>query len=120
MPPYNRTDQSPYFDVLRHYANPEFNNPSGYAAPFADYGLVGGLVFFLVVGIVVGMLYEFFADGRPMALLLYPVAFIGLVEMPRYLYWVQGRTTYTWVALLAITVLIAKNTRQSRRRGAAH
>ncbi|GLP77703.1 hypothetical protein TUM20983_48130 [Mycobacterium antarcticum] len=114
VPPYNRTDMSPYFDVLKHYANPEFNNPSGYAAPFVDYGVVGGLAFFLVVGIVAGLLYEFFASGRPMALLLYPVAFTGLVEMPRYLYWVQGRTTYTWVALLAITVLIAKNTRQRR------
>lgn len=119
VPPYNRTDASPYFDVLRHYGNPEFNNPSGYAAPFADYGLIGGLAFFLIVGIILGMLYELFAVGRPMALLIYPVAFTGIVEMPRYLYWVQGRTTYTWLALLAITVLIAKITRRCRGQGVA-
>lgn len=117
--PYNRTDVSPYFDVLRQYGNPEFNNPSGYAAPFVDYGHVGGLMFFLIVGIVLGLLYEMFAIGRPLALLTYPVAFTGIVEMPRYLYWVQGRATYTWLALLAIAILIAKLTRRGRAKGAA-
>lgn len=113
-PPYNRTDVSPYFDVLRHHGNPEFNNPSGYAAPFADYGFAGGFIFFLVVGIAAGALYKSFAAGRPFALLVYPVAFIGLVEMPRYLYWVQGRTTYTWLALLAIAVVLAHQTRRAK------
>ena len=113
-PPYNRTDQSAYFDVLRHYANAEFNNPSGYTAPFVDYGIVGGLSYILMVGFAIGLLYSGFRRGRPLALLLYPVAFIGLVEMPRYLYWVQGRTTYTWIALLAISVWLAKGERRDR------
>ena len=41
--------------------------------------------------------------------------FIGLAELPRYIYWVQGRAIYTWIALLAIVVLLTRGSRGRQR-----
>lgn len=112
-PPYNKAGTAPYNDALAHFGNPEFNNPSGFVGSFIDYGWLGGLIWLLVVGVIAGLLYQQFCSARLPGLLLYPVFFIGLAEFPRYLYWVQGRAIYTWIALLAIIVLLARGRRTS-------
>lgn len=104
----NRTLDSPYFDVLKQFGNPELNNPSGYVGPFIDYGQIGGLIVFFVLGLLAGFLYRRFCAGQPLGLLVYPVFFTGLIEIPRYLYWVQGRTTYGWLALAIVVVIISR------------
>jgi oligosaccharide repeat unit polymerase len=107
--PYSDHWQSPYFEVLNQFGNPELNNPSGYVGPFIDYGPYGGLLFFFAIGFFAGFLYRKFCAGQPVGLLLYPVFFVGLVEIPRYLYWVQGRSTYAWLALAVVIVLVTKS-----------
>lgn len=116
--PYPKTfdPDSPYYRVLEQYANPEFNNPSGYEAPFVDYGPIGGLVFFFGLGLVAGLLYRHFCRGSLGGLLVYPMFFTGLVEWPRYMYWVQGRVTYAWVGLAAVIVGVLMTERRARRR----
>lgn len=112
--PYSNTsDATPLAELLKHYANPEFNNPSGYAGAFVDYGPFGGLIFLLLIGILFGMAYRAFCNAEISGLLLYPVVFTGLVEMPRYIYWVQGRVTYTWLAFVLIIVLAARSRRKA-------
>lgn len=109
VPPYARPrTESVYAGVLDHFGNPEFNNQSGYVGPFVDYGTLGGLVFFLVAGLIAGFLYCTFCQARPVGLLLYPPFFIGLVEMPRYVYWTQGRTLYPWIALVIVVVMFTR------------
>lgn len=110
-PSYARGNESPYFDTLAQFGNAEFNNPSGYVGPFVDYGLFGGLIFMFAAGVIAGLLYRQFCCGRPIGLLLYPVYFIGITEMPRYIYWPQGRVAYTWLALFAILALLARTKR---------
>ncbi|AMO60049.1 Uncharacterised protein [Mycolicibacterium phlei] len=116
--PYAKSgdEESPYFHALAQAANPEFNNPSGYVAPFVDYGPVGGLMFFALIGVVTGLLYRAFASGHLVGLLVYPFVFTGFVELPRYLYWFQGRCTYSWLALAVVLVLAAVVRRRERRR----
>lgn len=109
--PYSNSDVSPFADMLKQYANPEFNNPSGYAGPFVDYGHTGGMIFLLVAGVLIGLVYRGFCNARLWGMLLYPVVVIGLVEMPRYIYWVNGRVTYAWLALGVIIVLMARTRR---------
>ncbi len=111
-PPYSKSGTAPYNDVLYQFGNNEFNNPSGYVGPFIDYGWLGGLIWLLLAGVVAGVLYQQFCSGRFLGLLLYPVFFLGLAELPRYIYWVQGRAIYTWVALLAIVVLLERGRRR--------
>lgn len=64
-------------------ANPALNSVGGVAGPFIDYGDVGGTIYFFLVGMFLGHLYRLFAAGRLFGLLLYPVFFIGLLELPR-------------------------------------
>ncbi len=111
-PPYSRGHVSTYFDTLAQVGNPEINNQSGYVGPFIDYGWFGGLLFMFAIGVVAGLLYRQFCHGRPLGLLVYPVFFVGLVEMPRYVYWGQGRATYAWLAIAIVLFLLYR--RRSR------
>lgn len=85
--------------VLR--GNPEFNNPCGVCDPFVDYGHAGALVWFALAGLLLGWIYRSFCNGKVWAVLVYPPMITGLFEMPRYLYWTQGRWIPALVALLA-------------------
>ncbi|SIR63205.1 O-antigen polymerase [Williamsia sterculiae] len=116
--PYSEKGEtaSAFTTALAQFGNPEFNNPSGYVGPFIDYGIYGGLIYFLVAGLLIGYLYRSFCNGSPFGLMLYPVFFIGLVELPRYMHWAQGRTTYAWLALLIIALLLHRQTSRSRLR----
>lgn len=93
-----------FAEVLRRYGNPEFNNPCGLCTPLLDFGTIGGLLFLLVAGLALGGLYASFRSGAAVGLLLYPVAFVGILEIPRYLYWTQGRIVGPVLLLLVTAV----------------
>ena len=88
--------------TLSQYGNPEFNSPGGLGIPFVDYGHVGGLLFFFLAGCALGWAYKRCCAGTAWAVLLYPVAVTGLFELPRYLYWGQGRVAPSIVCLLVV------------------
>ncbi len=96
--------------VLTQYGNPEFNNPGGLAVPVVDLGPVGGMVFFFVAGLLIGLSYRSWKSGQPLGLLIYPVLFIGLLELPRYLYWTQGRVFPALVFLSITAALMSRAT----------
>lgn len=102
--------------VLEERGNPEFNNSSGLIAPIVDYGVVGGLGVLALIGWVLGTLYVRFQRGEIAGVILYPLAFLGLVELPRIFYWTLGRAFPSVIALL--TLAIIWNWEQSRRRAA--
>ena len=108
------TGTPPRPDVLGTRSNPEFNNPGGISGPFIDYSDMGGVLYFLLVGFVLGRLYVQFAAGRIVGLLLYPVFFVGVLEVPRYLYWAQGRVTPAIVALMLVGLRITAHARHAR------
>jgi hypothetical protein len=97
-----------YDSALRLYGNPEFNNPSGIAEAVADYGYAGAAVYFFVVGIVFGVLYTWFVAAKPFGILFYPVAFLGMLELPRYMYWTEGRAVPALVALGVVGFLMQR------------
>jgi hypothetical protein len=101
-----------YVAMLTRYANPEFNNASGLAPPFVDFGTFGGLLYFLVIGIVAGLLYRGMRESCPAGMLLYPVLFVGLLELPRYLHWAQGRSLPAYLALGTLAVLLHRVARR--------
>ena len=105
-------------NLLERFANPEFNNPGGVTTPFVDFGLLGGFLFLALLGVVIGLLYRGFCDGTVAGTLLYPVVLTGLFDLPRYLYWTQGRVIPAWVALIVLTVVLVRPGRRSRRRAA--
>lgn len=100
-----------YTTTLTQFGNPEFNNYSGVASPFVDLGIVGGLVFFLLAGLLSGALHRSLREARTWGLLLYPVFVLTMLEIPRYFYLGQGRATPALLALVAVALLVNRGRR---------
>lgn len=88
--------------TLTTMGNVEFNNPGSFLVTYAEFGLLGMLAFWLVVGLILGALYSSMTKGSVPALLAYAVAFVGVLELPRFIYWTQGRATPMLIALVVV------------------
>lgn len=82
MPELLNVDMDVFSRLLESYANRELNNNSRLFAPFIDFGIVGGMIFWLVLGWVSGRLYHGFTKGTAVGLLLYPCWYTGVLEIP--------------------------------------
>ena len=107
------SSQARYAALLTTSANPELNNPSGLFGPIVDFGLMGGLLYWLLCGLICGYLYKEFTGRRAAGIFLYPMLFISLIEAARVLYWAGGRF-FPPMFLLVVGVLFMF--RGSRRR----
>ncbi|GAA2031721.1 hypothetical protein GCM10009756_25010 [Pseudokineococcus marinus] len=115
---YDRWSASPPLasqDLLERFGNPEFNNPGGLLVPVVDLGVVGGLLYLLVAGVLVGLAYQAFVEGRLVGLLLYPVAATGVFELPRYVYWSQGRVLPAVLCIAAVSLYALRARRRADR-----
>lgn len=77
--------------MLKQYANVEYNSLGGLFEPLRDYGLVGSLVWWVAFGAVLGWAYRGYMEGSLIGLLLFPIAFVSLLEMPRFIYLTHPR-----------------------------
>jgi hypothetical protein len=111
-PILDSTDKWFYFPFLEANANVEYNNADGFLFPLMDYGVAGGLLYWLLIGIVCGFLYESFRRKQLAGMLLYPATFLGLIELPLALYWGEGRS-FPSLLLLAAAPVVLWFTRQS-------
>ena len=95
-----------YFPFLESDANVEFNNADGMLFPLMDYGIAGGLIYWFVIGVLCGLIYDAYRRKTLSGLLLYPMIFLGLLELPLALYWGEGRAFPSICLLAATPVLI--------------
>ena len=103
-----------YEQLLLQRTNPEFSNPCGICSPVIDLGTLGGLLWLVLAGFVVGALWCAFRDSKPAGLVAYPLVLLGLLELPRYLYWTQGRLIPAAVALGIVALLLHRRRRPVR------
>ncbi len=96
-----------YFPFLESGANVEFNNADGMLFPLMDFGVAGGLLYWLAMGLVCGAVYQSFRRLDLTGLLLYPVIFLGLMEVPLALFWGEGRAFPALFLLAASAVYFA-------------
>jgi hypothetical protein len=89
--------------VFLNFANPEFNNTSGIFAPMNDFGAVGGIVVWILLGLLTGRLFVGFTSGRLMSMLLFPSWMTGVYELLRIFYWGGPR----YFPILAVVPLIS-------------
>jgi hypothetical protein len=83
---------SAYGALLHTWANREFNNPGGLLLPFWDFGVIGGLLYWLLFGMFISFAYRSFRSGELLGFLLYPLCYVGLLELSRVLYLSDGRS----------------------------
>ena len=110
-PLLDSTDRWFYFPFLDSEANLEFNNADGMLFPLMDFGVAGGLMYWFAVGLICGVLYERYQQRQASGLLLYPMVYLGLMEVPLTLYWSEGRAVFPLLLLVAAPALFAMSRR---------
>ncbi len=86
--------------MLKQYGNYEYNSLGGLFDPLRDYGPAGSLVWWLAFGALLGWAYRGYLEGSLLGLLLFPITFVSLLEMPRFIYLTHPR------ALAALGVIV--------------
>lgn len=102
-------DYDGFMNLLVAGANPEFNNPGGLLSPVIDFGVVGGLAYWAVMGLVTGYLYSLYVRKHPLGMCIYPVVYLTLTEVPRYLFWGEGRAFPALAFLLLSAFLLLRS-----------
>jgi hypothetical protein len=89
---------------LEVFARPEFNSPTAFFRAVLDFGFLGSVVYFVLLGYVIGRVYLAFRDGRLFGLLVYPLMVLFLIESLRYSYLAETRVVplVLGMAILAI------------------
>jgi len=105
-PLLDSSDKWFYFPFLESGANVEFNNADGMLFPVMDFGAAGGLLYWVVIGFICGAVYQLFRRKKLAGLLLYPMLFLWLLELPLALYWSEGRSFPAQFMLVAVAVLL--------------
>lgn len=98
-------DQVRLAHLLSGTLNPEYNNPGGLFTPMVDFGIVGGATYWALSGTAVYLFFLSFRRHRLVGELLYPIAFVTMLESPRFLYWASGRA-FPAIAVLAAAAVI--------------
>ena len=97
----------PQFDwYLSTYQDEEFNSPSGIFGPLSDLGIYGGLGYMLAIGLVSGLCFRAYREGRLVGVLFYPIFFITFMEIYRYPYLGVPRA-FTWTLGIGLALLLA-------------
>jgi oligosaccharide repeat unit polymerase len=98
-------DYDTFMNLLAAGANPEFNNPGGLLSPVIDFGVLGGLIYWAVMGFVTGYLYRLYVRRHPLGMCIYPICFLTLTELPRYIFWGGGRA-FPALAFLLLSAFV--------------
>ncbi|MED1439509.1 O-antigen ligase [Aeribacillus composti] len=93
---------------LDNYGNREFNNLAGIFAVYHDFGFLGASVVMVVLGIIVGLLYNLYSKNSIIGVLLYPTFFIFLLEILRIFYIGEPRTTPIIFLSLLLLLVVGK------------
>lgn len=102
-PRFDTADKWFYFPFLESAGNVEFNNADGMLFPLMDFGIPGGLIYWFLAGLLCGLLYRLYLNKEPAGLLLYPIVFLNMLEVPLALYWGEGRA-FPSLCLLVLAV----------------
>ncbi|MEV7572213.1 O-antigen polymerase [Pseudarthrobacter sp. NPDC089323] len=96
--------ESWWVSILELYGNPEFNNTGSFLAVNGEIGTLGMILYWLVTGLVIGGVYVGLRRGSITASLAYSVFYIGILELPRFIYWTQGRAFPLLLAVIFIAL----------------
>ncbi len=94
--------QYDYKVFLENYARPELNNPSGIFPIVYDVGYLGSALYFLIVGVLIGIAYRAFRQGHLGGVLFYPACVMFLIELLRFNYFAASRFIPIAAALFLI------------------
>lgn len=83
--------EADHLRMLKRYGNFELNNEGGLFQPTLDYGIAGGLLFWLAYGFLAGRMYRSFQVGTIAGLSIYPLIYLSILEVPLVLFLCYSR-----------------------------
>lgn len=89
-----------YKRYLSEYASEEFNNATGTLIVFHDWGILGGIVVFVLLGVLTGLAYASFSRRRGALMYAYPLLFYSLYESLRIGYVYDGRCVAAFIGMI--------------------
>lgn len=98
---------SSYGEIFTKYGNPEYNNPGGILAGVADFGYIG-LIMSYWLGLLVGKFYKSYLSSSLLGYIYYPIFFLCILELPRYLYIGSVRFFYVFIGMWIISNSVRK------------
>lgn len=101
-------------DFLVKYGDVEFNNPSGVFTVIYDIGLAPALLYFFLFGFFASALYRGYVYGRLVAVLIYPIFFMALLEILRLPYLGESRAFTAMLGAGGILFVIKSGTRRRK------
>jgi oligosaccharide repeat unit polymerase len=87
-------------------ANEQFNNKGSFLLTHAEFGIIGMIVFWLIAGLLLGRMYSAVLHRSLPALLSYSVIVLGVFELPRIIYWTEGRAFPVMVSIAMIFLVL--------------
>ena len=97
-----------YDNMLIRFGTPELNNEGGLFQPVRDFGIPGYLLFWFIFGFAAGRIYRHFLVGTLAGLTLYPLVFLAILELPRFLYLSYTRSFPALVTLAIVLWLVRR------------
>lgn len=90
--------------ILKTKANQEFNNEGGLLPAVFDMGLPLAMVYWFSIGLLLGRSYRSFRSGKVQGYIVFPVMFVGLLELGRFNYFVLGRSSPALLAAIMLAI----------------
>jgi oligosaccharide repeat unit polymerase len=91
---------------LMDFGEREFNNPSGLFPIVYDVGYFGSALYFLVVGILVGLVRQSYARKQALGLMFYPFCVLFILELLRFNYLAASRFIPVAGSLVVALILL--------------
>lgn len=96
------------YAYLYNYANLEFNNSSGIYEIIIQLGIPLGILFTMGLGILIGLMFNQFKNCNGIGIFMYPLLYIGIIEILRLFYFTETRTLYIYIFILIGYILFIK------------
>lgn len=96
-----------YSSLLKFYANAEYNNPGGVLTFFKDFSWFGIFPNF-IFGYLIGRAYSGIRHSDPLSLMMFPVFYLTLLEMPRYFYLGVNRGFVVVITILLVMLICGR------------
>jgi len=90
--------------ILATEGSKDFTNVGSFLVTYAEFGLLGMVAIWFLVGLALGGIFAAITKGSTPALIAYSAVFVGVLELPRFIYWTQGRAAPILVALIVIAM----------------
>ncbi|MCW3765180.1 hypothetical protein OCL88_01730 [Paenarthrobacter sp. PAE-2] len=103
--------------ILNTEGSKDFTNVGSFLVTYAEFGMMGMFFGWLLVGLLLGLIFSSLTKGNTPGLVAYAAIFVGVLELPRFIYWTQGRATPIIIAILVIAFTYPATKAGYNRRG---